>query len=1008
MSEAADHRIRIARRIIAVLVVIGLVALAIIYVPRIASGNYHRATIERLASDALGREVRIAGPIELSLLPDPQLRADTITIGSPEGGLITAATLKLDLAPWPLLLGRLRATRLTLRKPDVSLPWPLPGGAAAVAPPLWLASLHATIVDGVFHLGALTIDHADLSIFTGGPNAVLAASGTLAIDGVPASVTLDIDDTGGSAPAPMRSAISLADHSGRIGFKGTLDHASVLRGALDGTLAATATRGAVRFHAELQANGAMVALRDIEARITDPKVGDATHTTGSAVIALAPAPLLRLDLTGARWRIGAGRSLLYRLASVLPFAARLDLTDSRFGSIEVPAVQAVVTGDAEGLALRSAALDLPGAATATLGETTPAGVDQFTVTAPDPATTIAALRDRYPWLPIWPDGIGALDLVGRLTIGADGAVRLAALHGAIGGGRLPRSTFEGALRVQPHAHHAAIAATIGFDHLTLDPDALASLRTALMRQTGSIAGPVALRARQLVIQPASGHKPVKPLAMFTHVLIDGALRDAAAGGGVAIALGTARLGRALLVGHGARQSDGGIIAARWVVTGPDAATSLTTMLHALGIDAGTWAGLALWHHPFAASLVAAGPMHAVHAGITLHLGTIRAAALPVIDLASGTATGAVSLHAPNAVALIRDVGGAGVLGARNGLDWPGAGSVSLRASAFAGAERIGLPGFVLSLGALTTSGALSLRAGTHPLLTGSLAADTLMLPQTAALLHLAGAALGSAVTITLPVITADRIVQAETDVTRHATGSLTVRAGTLSLGVAHADLAGGVLGGRFDLTGGATPGMSLKAHLQNADAAIVAHETGLAAPVIAGSLDLAADLTAQGATMAAWQASLTGSVMALGSGLDLEGIDLAAAGAALEQAVAAQPKHGTDAALRDALHGGTTRFDTATAAASLHGGVITLDQADLTGAAGRIALTGTLDLAQRKMALTATAQPALTDLAPPDLTIDITGSPAQPKVSTHLAPALGWVAAHRAPEPPAASPVSSP
>jgi uncharacterized protein involved in outer membrane biogenesis len=91
MSEAADHRIRIARRIIAVLVVIGLVALAIIYVPRIASGNYHRATIERLASDALGREVRIAGPIELSLLPDPQLRADTITIGSPEGGLITAA-----------------------------------------------------------------------------------------------------------------------------------------------------------------------------------------------------------------------------------------------------------------------------------------------------------------------------------------------------------------------------------------------------------------------------------------------------------------------------------------------------------------------------------------------------------------------------------------------------------------------------------------------------------------------------------------------------------------------------------------------------------------------------------------------------------------------------------------------------------------------------------------------------------------------------------------------------
>ncbi|MCW8305670.1 AsmA family protein [Acidiphilium sp. PA] len=991
MSDAADHRTRVARRIIAVLAVIGLAAVAIVYLPRIASGNYHRAAIERLASDALGRRVSIAGPIELSLLPDPQLRADTITIGSPKGGLITAATLKLDLAPLPLLLGRLRATRLTLRKPDVALPWPLPGGAAAVAPPLWLASLHATIVDGVFRLGSLTFDHVDLSIFTGGPNAVLAASGTLAIDGVPASVTLDIDNTGGAAPAPVQSTIRLDGKAGRMDFKGTLDRASVLRGTLGGTLAglggASGTSGPVQFKAGLAADGAVVTLNNIDARVTNPRIGDASHTRGSATIALRPAPLLRLDLTGARWRIGAGQTLLRHIAAVLPIAARLDLTDSRVNPLTVKSIHADLTSDAAGTQVQALAMSLPGAGSLTLARSTPSGgADRVRIAAPDPARTIAALRARYAWLPDWPDGLGALLLAGHLRLGADGAIDLARLEGAIGGKTWPRSRFTGGLMLRPGRRGAAIAADLAFDHLRLTPVALRALRAALLDKTPTIAGPIALRARTFDIVTQTRGAP--PLFTGAHLLIDGALRDAASGGGVALSLATLRIGQTLVVGHGARRSDGGIMAARWLITGPDAAATLAAITHGSGGKPPAWFGLPVWHHRFAAALVAAGPMRALHTGLTLHLGAIRAAALPVIDLAGGTATGAVTLHAPNAVAVIRDLGGAGALGARNGLDWPGAGSVSLRASAFLSDDRLGLPDFVLSLGALTTSGSLSLRLGHRPAIAGTIAADTLMIPTPDTVLHLAGAAMAGTLRIALPRITAARIADAQTVVARHVAGSLGVGDAAATLSIDRAEVAGGVLGGDATLTDGPAAGITIKAHLQNADAATLAQDSGIAVPVDAGTLGLTVDLTAQGASPADWRTTLAGHVTALGSALAIRGIDLAAAANALAQALARQPAHPGDAmlrmAVRAALQPGTTVFDTTTLQGAVAGGVMTLDQSSLTGAAGSIGLGGTVDFAHDRLALTAILRPHIDGpIAAPALPIKLSGSLDHPRIAAH-------------------------
>ncbi|MDX5931485.1 AsmA family protein [Acidiphilium acidophilum] len=1062
MSGTAQRRAMYRRRAIATLALFGVIALGVIYGPRLASGNYHRAAIERLASSAIGRRVRITGLIELALVPDPQLRAETVTIGGPRGAVVTAQTLKLDLAPWPLLLGRLRARRLTLRKPQIDLPWPLPGGAQAVAPPLWLASLHATIEDGTLHLGSITFTHADLSIFTGGPNAVLAASGSVEIAGQRADVTLDIDDTGSSAPAPVTADITLDDRT-KLGFRGTLDRDSILRGAVTAASAAippttTATGTPQKpatlppippippftASARLVAENRLIDVSDITATVLPGSTASATQKgatlQGHAVIALAPAPLLRLDLAGTRASLNPGTTLLAALGKAIPTAASLNFTSltlhHRTQGTMLGPLHADILADRAGVRLATLDTELPGKAHLLIGRSSSHG-SSFALTAPAPAATIEALRPAIPYLPRWPSALGPLTLGGTLHFRFGSAIRLDDLHGQFGGGKgpaaTPASAFTGSIHLFParNGTSARVATALAFQHLRLTPRIL----TALIAARGTAAGlngPFALSAGQIDIDPATPRPatphPVKPLIAGTHLVIEGALRPAAAGGGVALRLVSIRLGHAVAIGHGTVFADGAISAARLMMSGPDATATLQAlgaamMPHDSHAFAPPWLELGIWHHRFALAIAAAGTPARLHAGIALHLGAIRAAATPLIDLIGGTATGPISLHAPQATALLHAIGATPWLEPANGAEWPGPGSVSLRASGFATRHAVGLPDFMLSFAGSTASGQVAATLGPRPQIVGSIAADTLIVPDNHRLLTIADAALGGKVDLALPVITAHRLVQRDHTVARDLRVALDLHAGDpariLGLTIAHASALGGTIEGAAALTGpasGTTPLLSITGHLTGADAptlAAIARANGVSLPLTAGTLDLAGHVIAKGTTPHLWMQSLTGSLTGSGQDLGVTGIDLAATGSALAHAISSPTgaKGALDAtpadlpelatALTKAATSGKTTFASFTVSARIAGSVITLTQADLAGTTGKLDLSGTIDLAHRQTRLTARATPAIAGhKEPPVLTIGIDGSPAHPRGVLKMAPAITWISSHK-PAPPA-------
>ena len=104
--------------------------------PQYLDWNRYRATIEVLASTTLGQPVTIHGPITLNLLPQPVLTAAQVSIGGDAAAdvSIRVEALRLRVALWPLLGGRVDARELVLRGPDLRMPWPAEPGCAAAAP----------------------------------------------------------------------------------------------------------------------------------------------------------------------------------------------------------------------------------------------------------------------------------------------------------------------------------------------------------------------------------------------------------------------------------------------------------------------------------------------------------------------------------------------------------------------------------------------------------------------------------------------------------------------------------------------------------------------------------------------------------------------------------------------------------------------------------------------------------------------------------------------------------
>ena len=79
--------------------------------------DVYKQPLERAVSRTTGRTFTIAGPLHFALFPAPGLRAERIALA----GLASADAMRIAVAPWPLLSGRIEITEIVLENPTIAL-----------------------------------------------------------------------------------------------------------------------------------------------------------------------------------------------------------------------------------------------------------------------------------------------------------------------------------------------------------------------------------------------------------------------------------------------------------------------------------------------------------------------------------------------------------------------------------------------------------------------------------------------------------------------------------------------------------------------------------------------------------------------------------------------------------------------------------------------------------------------------------------------------------------------
>ncbi len=106
-------------------VVLVLAVTAALAAPYLVPWNSYRSDLESFGEKVTGREVTIGGNIAISLFPWPQLEAQQVSIGNPQGfsseAFVTADVVRVSLALAGLFNGSLNVESVDVEKPQVNL-----------------------------------------------------------------------------------------------------------------------------------------------------------------------------------------------------------------------------------------------------------------------------------------------------------------------------------------------------------------------------------------------------------------------------------------------------------------------------------------------------------------------------------------------------------------------------------------------------------------------------------------------------------------------------------------------------------------------------------------------------------------------------------------------------------------------------------------------------------------------------------------------------------------------
>jgi uncharacterized protein involved in outer membrane biogenesis len=911
-----------------------ILAAIILALPGLVASGEHRSAIEALASSLTGREVHIGGKLSLAFFPEPQLIAENITISGPDRETITAQSLTLDIALDTLLHGRLTARSLTLQSPVIAFPWPLPGGAAAVAPPLWLAALHAQISDGQISVGKMVFQHVNADLFTGAGGAV-SISGTGLLLAQPVSISLGLGGINATGAAPL--SIDGQDGDASLHLSGRFSAASTLTGTVSFSAPGIAG-GDPAYSQPVSATANITATpAEIDFSLLRAVLGNGV-ITGSA----------RLDISAAKLNLALAASNLI-LPVRLPIQAlppgletvsihlTLDADEPIFAGVLLPHLWAEADFSAAGLNLTSLQAALPGNGALQCSGTLDSQGNlqgKISLSSQDLAAFAAALGTAY--VPPW--------RAENLSTAFSGTERKLSLTGIAG--TLGAANLTGTAVLDFSAATPTIYGALHFDELDLPAGAWQAPPNL------GVTGGVEITAGRASLYGAK----------MTRLLI-----DAAFGPALNIRRFSASVDQGFAAGSLSLAPDGQIAAARALLSLPSAAP-----LAAL-LPSGWQPPAALAGGKLAGFLLAAGPPSQLVTSLNLSLGDISVFAAPVLNLTKLAAAGPLLLRAPSAINLFKTLG----LTAR--LAWPGAGSVALRADFSASSQQISLPDFVLSMGDLTAAG--NFRITPDLTVSGNIDADTLALPPVppdfSPLWTILAAANGKL------NVTANRVLLAGNQVLGASAASIALQPGSFVFTLGKAAIGGGVLNGSLAATLSPTlpPALAGKFSLNNVDVSAINPPIGFPLTLSSGTLTASGALTASGYTTQAWAATLSGAAGLSAANGVITGFDLAALGTAL----APSPR---EDALRKACLTGNTPFATLALAGSFSNGIYQISSATLQGPAGAASASGSIDVPDEAVAMNLDFVPNLAQ--PPKLGLAMIGSWANPKKIPAIKSALDW------------------
>ncbi len=973
--------------------------------PRILDASQHRDVIERLAARALGRSVRIEGPVALSLLPEPSLVAANVTVGDddPHGPQITARELRLRIGLLPLLSGHLNARDLVLSGADIRLPdpksfGPTDAGLLTMRPPEWLSGLSARIEAGKVHFGALLLSDVNVTVQSDAETGSYTIDGTLRVAG---------RLTERAAPAKpdgwhITAKLLRGGPDGAVGLDVAIDGRGPAAGTEVGLIAQVAENGSSS--GQLTARGPNLAqlgpAPNLPFQLTGRfSLGDGlaavdtiegtlggSPVRGAVSLRLSPRPRLdvaigvtRLDLDG--WMQTLPALLSNSLGNDLTFGLDVSAEAAPLADGMLRQLHLALDMNETGTILREARAIVPGEASIALAgkilppnpdfADSPRFVGTIELAAPDLRTSLDwASAAGLPILRRLPPGVlRTATLAGSLTLTPTSAT-LSALRGridnAVATGDIAIHVATGDIALYL-ATRPAIAAHLNLDHLTLDPW-VADWWAAPWPQVESLGGLAAGLDLDLAITAAKARLHGNQLAPFALQLARSRGRLALSKlsfeiGGVQVATSGAWL-------EGKRLADG-----KLELRTADL-SNLEGALPALP------PALAPWLRPLLRgagnlSLVASGPVAALALRLTGDLGDLRFDLQPLLNIPALSWRGRLALRHPGAPRL------AAQLGLPGAQAWLGDGSFSLAAQLSGTPSAIICDYFDLGAGGLRASGQLGLKPGDAPVLSGRIAAETLPLPpahrRTTEPLPL-GWLVGWQADVAL---SAGEISRAGISLLDHLTGRLTLVNGQAGLRDLAAGFAGGRLTGNLNLdTVVEPPRVQLDATLA---AALISHPLWNTPVDIRGALvDGKIALEAAGHTPGALLASLSGNAdLVLREGT-LNGLALADLAGTL-----------TDAKARAALSAGTTAFDRLVLGLSIDHGVVTVGQSALTAPAGHIQASGQLDLTSGRVDLRLGLRPAMPDS--PEIGLRLNGITPALARTPELSALIRWRAEHPPP-----------